>query len=104
VAPDGILPNSVLVGGLRKSDADQLLAQGWVPPSLSDTQRKLMEEMKEVSELHGKETGVYSLCIWYDNNLFYLKVRSVFSLDFHSRKNNFLVLLVEILMTVVSGS
>lgn len=48
IAPDGLLPNSVLLSKMRKSDADRALALGWKPPSLSDRQRKLMEEMKEV--------------------------------------------------------
>ena len=47
IAPDGYLPNSVLVNKLRKSEADQQIAQQWQPPSLSDKQKRLMAEMKE---------------------------------------------------------
>ena len=48
VAPDGYLPNSVTLQQLRKSAADQELARQWKPPSLSEKQLRLMEEMKEV--------------------------------------------------------
>ncbi len=48
VAPDGVLPNSLLLRQLRKSKADQQLAQTWQPPSLSLRQKNLMEEMEEV--------------------------------------------------------
>lgn len=48
VAPDGLLPNSVLLSKMRKSAADQQLALNWVPPSISRRQRDLMAEMEEV--------------------------------------------------------
>ena len=48
IAPDGYLPNSVVLQQLRKSKADQELAEQWQPPTISDQQRKLMEEMEEV--------------------------------------------------------
>ena len=51
IAPDGYLPNSAILQQLRKSEEDRLLAERWRPPTLSDKQRKLMEEMKQVGEL-----------------------------------------------------
>ena len=48
IAPDGYLPNSAILQQLRKSEEDRLLAERWKPPTLSDKQRKLMEEMKQV--------------------------------------------------------
>ncbi len=47
VAPDGYLPNSILLKELRKSLADQALAEDWRPPEISVKQRKLLQEMKE---------------------------------------------------------
>ena len=57
IAPDGYLPNSVVVNKLRKSEADKQMAQQWQPPSLSDKQRRLMAEMKanEQEEEIGEE-------------------------------------------------
>ena len=49
VAPDGLLPNSVLLQQLRKSEADRAMAEQWVPPTLSEKQLRLMAEMEEVS-------------------------------------------------------
>ncbi len=46
IAPDGYLPNSVVLSKLRKSQADQDLAKTWKPPSISDKQRKLMEQAR----------------------------------------------------------
>ncbi len=48
VAPDGMLPNSVLLNQMRKSDADKASAKGWKPPTLSAKQKDLMAEMEEV--------------------------------------------------------
>ena len=48
MAPDGFLPNSVLLQQLRKSEADQALAKQWTPPTLSEKQLRLMTEMEEV--------------------------------------------------------
>ena len=45
IAPDGYLPNSVILSKLRKSQADQELAKAWKPPSISDKQRKLMKQV-----------------------------------------------------------
>lgn len=45
IAPDCYLPNSVVLSKLRKSQADQELAKSWKPPSLSDKQRQLMEQV-----------------------------------------------------------
>ncbi len=47
LAPDGYLPNSILLRELRKSLADQALAQEWKPPNISTKQRKLLKEMEE---------------------------------------------------------
>ena len=58
IAPDGYLPNSVTLQQLRKSKADQELAEQWKPPTISDQQRKLMEEMEEVGT---KETKLCML-------------------------------------------
>lgn len=55
VAPDGYLPNSVLLQKLRKSEEDQRLAEQWQPPSLSDKQRRLMAEMEEAEEEEEEE-------------------------------------------------
>jgi len=38
-----------MLSNLRKSQADQELAKAWSPPTISDKQRKLLEEMEEVS-------------------------------------------------------
>ncbi len=51
LAPDGYLPNSVLLTGLRKSAADQALALDWSPPSVSDKLNRLLQEIEEVSKL-----------------------------------------------------
>ena len=48
IAPDGYLPNSSILQQLRKSEEDRLLAESWSPPTLSDKQRQLMEETREV--------------------------------------------------------
>lgn len=48
IAPDGYLPNSVVLQKLRKSEADKALARQWRPPDLSEKQLKLMQEMEEV--------------------------------------------------------
>ena len=45
IAPDGYLPNSVVLSKLRKSQADQDLAKTWKPPSILDKQRKLMKQV-----------------------------------------------------------
>lgn len=55
IAPDGYLPNSVLLQQLRKSEEDQRLAEQWQPPSLSDKQRRLMAEMEEMQEEEEEE-------------------------------------------------
>ena len=48
IAPDGYLPNSVVLSKLRKSQADQELAKAWKPPSISDKQRKLMQQVRNI--------------------------------------------------------
>ena len=50
VAPDGYLPNSVLLQKLRKSEEDRLLAEKWRPPVLSDKQRLLMEQVQALAD------------------------------------------------------
>ena len=45
IAPDGFLPNSILLQKLRKSEEDRMLAATWQPPVLSDRQKKQMEEV-----------------------------------------------------------
>ena len=51
IAPDGYLPNSSILQQLRKSEEDRLLAESWSPPTLSDKQRQLMEETREVGSI-----------------------------------------------------
>ncbi len=63
VAPDGILPNSVVLGQLRKSKADQDLAAGWKPPILSLKQKNLMEEMEEVHPLYRKSVLLFRVSL-----------------------------------------
>ena len=69
VAPDGILPNSVLLGELRKSVADQQMAKNWKPPSLSLKQKNLMEEMQEVIFANLK---IFLKFLWVSKNVIFL--------------------------------
>lgn len=55
LAPDGYLPNSILLQQFRKSEADQRLAEEWQPPTLSDKQKRLMAEMEEQEEEEEEE-------------------------------------------------
>ena len=48
IAPDGFLPNSIVLSKLRKSQADQELAKAWKPPTISDKQRLLMEQVSHI--------------------------------------------------------
>ncbi len=77
LAPDGYLPNSVLLTALRKSAADQALALDWTPPSVSDKLSRLLQEIEEVSKIISRlYIGLHAIvcafnyCAHFDSCLF----------------------------------
>ena len=48
IAPDGILPNSVILQQLRKSEEDRNVARDWQPSTLTDEEIAAMASRKKV--------------------------------------------------------